>query len=73
MKDENFDWIGKNYDELAKRYGDRWIAVLDKKVIADDDSLEKLKKRVKEMVGERFDEVVFEFVTKKTMPDWDAG
>jgi len=71
--DENFDWIGKNYKELVKKYRDKWIAVLDCKVVGFDESLEKLKKKMKAEYPDKFDEIVFEFITDKKFPDWDSG
>ncbi|MCD6381756.1 MAG: hypothetical protein J7L43_02145 [Candidatus Aenigmarchaeota archaeon] len=70
---ENFDWIGKNYGNLVKEYKDKWIAVLDKKVIGVADSLEKLKKMVKNKSKDRLEEIAFEFITDKKFPDFDSG
>lgn len=67
MKDEDFRWIGKNYDNLIKNYNNKWVAVLDEQVIGSDKSLNSLKKRFKDK------DCVFEFITDKKFPSWDSG
>ncbi|MEM7826706.1 MAG: DUF5678 domain-containing protein [Candidatus Aenigmatarchaeota archaeon] len=67
MKDKDFKWIGKHYDDLVKNYNNKWIAVLNEKVIESDKSLTSLKKRIKDKG------CVFEFITDKKFPSWDKG
>lgn len=72
-KEESFKWIGENYEELVKSFRNKWIAVLDCKVIGSADSLTKLKEKMKKEHKDRFDEIVFEFITDRRFPDWDSG
>lgn len=70
---ENFDWIGKNYDKLLKDFRNKWVAVLDCKVVASGDSLSSLKKKMKKEHPEKFEEIAFEFITDRRCPDFDSG
>jgi hypothetical protein len=72
-KIKNSKWIGKNYIELTKKYNNKWIAVIDEKVVASDISLEKLRKKIEKEYKEKSDEAVYEFITDKKFPSFDTG
>ena len=63
----NHKWIDENLDRLSKKYNDSWIAVLDKSVVDSDTSLEQIVTRLKGKLGERYSEVVVEYVTDKPL------
>ena len=64
---ENRSWVSANYVDLARKYRDRWVAVLDKAVIDNDKDLEKLAKRLRKRLDKRYAEVAMEYVTKKPL------
>ena len=33
------EWAYKNYNDLIKKYGDRWVAVYNKEVVASSDDV----------------------------------
>ena len=41
---EDGKWAHRNYQNLSKKYPNKWIAVLNKKVISFSESLAKVKK-----------------------------
>ncbi len=45
---ENREYVDMNIDDIRKRYGGRWIGVLDKKVVIDADSPEVIKETLKD-------------------------
>jgi hypothetical protein len=77
MNDEqvrNFKWVSSHYEELTKRFNNRWIAVLDEKVIESDDSATSLKMKLDRKYKEdkeRLKSVVLDFITDKKFPDLD--
>ncbi len=46
---ENHEWINKFMADLRQKYGDRYIAVEDHKVIDEDRDFSKLLARVRKM------------------------
>jgi hypothetical protein len=77
MNDEqvrNFKWIGSHYEELTKKYNNKWVAVLGEKVVESDTSATALKMKVDKRYREekeRIRGVIFEFVTDKKFPEFD--
>ena len=55
----NVEWISQTVSDLRKRYGGRYIAVKDRRVIDNDKSLDKLLSRVRGLDG-----VTVEFITE---------
>jgi len=39
---KSFDWVQRNFDELARKYEGKLIAVEDKEIIASSDTIEDL-------------------------------
>jgi uncharacterized protein (DUF1778 family) len=62
---ENRGWVDANYMSLTEKYSNRWVAVLDKTVIDSDTDLQKLARRLRKKLGERYSEIAMEYVTKK--------
>lgn len=62
---ENRGWANANYMNLTEKYSDQWVAVLDKAVIDNDADLQKLARRLRKKLHERYSEVAMEYVTKK--------
>jgi len=69
-QDKNFKWITKNFDELVKKYNNKWVAVCDEKVVGVEKSLTALKKKLENKY--KTDDTVFEFITNKKFPGWDV-
>ena len=63
--EKNSKWIGRNYKRLAKRYNNKWIAVLDTHVIDSDADMRSLISRLRKRLGARYSEVSIEYVSKK--------
>ncbi|MFQ6130379.1 MAG: DUF5678 domain-containing protein [Candidatus Hadarchaeaceae archaeon] len=38
----SFDWVQKNFDELARKYEGKLVAVVDEEIIASSDTIEDL-------------------------------
>jgi len=70
---ENQRWIGANYKELVKKYDMKWIAVLEKSVVAVGKSYLEVRKKVEEKYGDKAKEAAIEFVSHVKMPDFDSG
>ncbi len=58
---ENLEWINKSLSQLRRSFGDRYIAVRDRKVIDSDKSFDKLLARVRKLPNP--ETVTVEFVT----------
>ncbi len=41
---DDFEWAESHHTELAKKYPDLWVAVVDKKVVAYGNNLSEVKK-----------------------------
>ncbi len=47
----NYDWFTSNYEKLKDDYPNKIVAVDNERVIASDESQEKVKERVKDNPG----------------------
>ncbi|OGS42032.1 MAG: hypothetical protein A3K67_07785 [Euryarchaeota archaeon RBG_16_62_10] len=56
----NDEWFKANYVELIQQYPNRWIAVLDQKVVHSGNRRRLVERRAREMAGDR--ELSFYFV-----------
>jgi len=43
---KSFDWVQKNFDELAKKHEGKLIAVEDGEIIASSDTMEDLMRQI---------------------------
>ena len=55
----NRQWIFEHYNELARKFSDKWIAVFNRKVVASGDSISEVEKIAKKKVGEKCLPVTF--------------
>lgn len=46
--EEDYAWVHENHEELVQDYGDQWIGVKNRQVIAADYELEPLLNRLRE-------------------------
>ncbi len=58
---ENLEWISRSMGSLRKKYGDRFVAVEDRKIIDNDPDFEALLKRVRKLPDP--ESVTIEFVS----------
>jgi len=58
---ENLQWINESLSRLRELYGDRYVAVRDRRVIDSDPDLEALLSRVRRL--EKPEDVTIEYVT----------
>jgi len=56
---EDLDWAGAHHSELMKKYPEKWVAILNKKVIAVGETLEKVKEKAKALTGKEHIPVYF--------------
>lgn len=56
---EDDRWAEKHYSELQKKYKDKWVAVVNKKVVAVGDSIKKIREEARKKTGERHIPVLF--------------
>lgn len=52
-------WIIDHYDEIARKYADEWIAVVDSKVVASGESIGIVEKIAKRKTGRKYIPVMF--------------
>jgi len=60
-------WLVKEWERLKKEYGDKFVAVLDCKVIAHHEDIKTLMRIVDEKVPEKKDFVTTEFINIKEL------
>ena len=46
-------WLRKNATELSKHYPNKWVAAVNKKVVAFGENLEKVVEKAKKIAGSR--------------------
>jgi hypothetical protein len=63
--EENSRWVGRNHARLVRKYNDKWVAVLDKRVIDSDKNLKTMVSRLRRTLGDRYSEVSIQYITKK--------
>jgi len=56
---KNDQWLKENYLDLIQDYPNRWIAVLDQKIISTGNSKRRVESAAKEIAGEREFSVYF--------------
>ena len=56
---EDEEWANEHYGELVKKYPDRWVAVVNKKVVAAGLDIKKIKAIARKKTGERLIPVLF--------------
>ena len=56
---EDEKWANEHYGELIKKYPDRWVAVVNKKVVAAGLDIKKIKAIARKKTGERLIPVFF--------------
>jgi len=45
---ENRSWLHDNFREIQEKYEEKWVAILDRKVVAHELTAQKVKDAVKE-------------------------
>jgi len=60
---ENNRWIIDNYDELAGKFKDEWVAVMDLAVLDHDKDIRKLVERVKNSYVCDYKQIAVEFIS----------
>lgn len=61
--ERDMDWLQRHYDNLAGKYPDEYVAVLDEKVVDHDRDLRRLMGRIRLKYPEVQDRVAIEFVS----------
>lgn len=56
---EDQNWAIEHYAELIKKYPDKWVAVVNKKVVAAGESIRKIREISKKKTGETLIPVLF--------------
>ena len=51
---EDKRWARENYGELQKQYKDKWIAVIDKKVVSYGSNRGEVKEQAKKLTGRKY-------------------
>ena len=60
---ENNRWIIDNYDELAGKFKDEWVAVMNLAVLDHDKDIRKLVERVKNKYVGDYTQIAVEFIS----------
>ena len=53
------EWGFKNHTQLLKRYRDKWIAIVNKKVVASGSDLAKVEKIAQKKTSKKYIPVMF--------------
>ncbi|MCH7732070.1 MAG: hypothetical protein IIB44_06060 [Candidatus Marinimicrobia bacterium] len=61
----DLDWFIANYDELAVRHPDKYIAILGGEVIENNTSIEGLEKVLQKKYDRHLSHVLVEFIYKE--------
>ncbi|MGQ9627938.1 MAG: DUF5678 domain-containing protein [Anaerolineae bacterium] len=56
---EDQQWALENYGDLCGKYPDKWIAIVDKKVVAAGDNIEKIRAEAFQKTGREDVPVIF--------------
>ena len=60
---KNREWLDKNIDEIQKQHADRWIAILDAKIVASSYDVAEARS----VLGDREDEAIVVRIPKDTI------
>lgn len=63
--EENSKWLNANYNRLAEKHKEKWVAVLDKDIAGHDSDLRTLTRRLGKKLNKRYSEFAIEYVTRK--------
>lgn len=55
----DLDWAEKHHGELLAKYREKWIAIYNKQVVANGESLAHVKKEAKQRTGRKHIPVYF--------------
>ena len=64
---KNSKWLSVHYHELAQKYDGEWVAVNDERVVAHGRDLEGVMKMLKAKYDKAYDEIAFDYITKKRL------
>lgn len=53
------EWAYEHYSDLIKKYPDKWIAVLDKKVVAVSDGSGKILEKARAKTKKKYIPIIF--------------
>ena len=59
-------WIAEQHKNMVTKYNNQWIAVLGESVVDHDKDINKMKARLKEKYGGKYERVVIDYVSKYT-------
>jgi len=62
--DEDSNFISKNFTELQKKFGDKFIVVTKSSVLANAESFDKILKKIKEKKLDK-GEIVVQFIPRE--------
>ncbi len=62
---EDFLWLSKNTPLLQKKYGERWIAIINKKVVSSGDDAKRAYNEAKKKFPEK--EPLLDFIPKRRL------
>jgi len=60
--ENDLSWVLENYDSLIKRYGNKFVAVLNQTVLGQAATIEELCKELRTKHNEDFHRIVIEFI-----------
>lgn len=56
---EDEKWANEHYGELVRKYPDKWVAVVNKKVVAAGESIRKIEEIARKKTGKKLFPVLF--------------
>jgi len=56
---EDKDWAIEHYAELQRQYKDKWVAIVDKKVVSYGNNLGEVEERARELTGKKYIPLIF--------------
>lgn len=59
---ESFSWVEKHYPELKEKYPDKWVAVIDKNVVAYSESIKEVEEEAERVTKKTKEEIPVIFI-----------
>ena len=56
---DDIEWAENNYPELQKKFRDKWVAIVGKKVVAAGDSIKRIREEARKKTGMKHIPVIF--------------
>lgn len=59
---DDMNWAEEHYSELMHKYPDKWVAVVDKKIVAAGESIKKIEEEAEKKTQRTRDQIPVVFI-----------